>query len=150
MEIREARREDVVSLLELYTQLHDHALHNTMPALGTALEELWDSILNDKNHHVILGIVDGTVVCSCVIVVILNLTRGQRPYALIENVITDERHRNKGYASAILNFAWDIAKQENCYKIMLMTGSKSESTLRFYEKAGYNQQDKTAFIQWLE
>ena len=32
---------------------------------------------------------------------------------------------------------------------MLLTGSKQESTLRFYEKAGYNCKDKTAFIQWL-
>lgn len=32
---------------------------------------------------------------------------------------------------------------------MLLTGSKEESTLRFYESAGYNKKDKTAFIQWL-
>ena len=36
------------------------------------------------------------------------------------------------------------------YKMMLLTGSKKESTLRFYENAGYNSSDKTAFIQWLE
>ena len=28
-------------------------------------------------------------------------------------------------------------------------GSKKESTLKFYEKAGYNKDDKTGFIQWL-
>ena len=33
--------------------------------------------------------------------------------------------------------------------MMLLTGSKEESTLRFYERAGYNSKDKTAFIQWL-
>ena len=32
---------------------------------------------------------------------------------------------------------------------MLLTGSKRESTLRFYQNAGYNSNDKTAFIQWL-
>ena len=30
------------------------------------------------------------------------------------------------------------------------TGSKNESTLKFYESAGYNSSDKTAFIQWLD
>jgi hypothetical protein len=29
------------------------------------------------------------------------------------------------------------------------TGSKLDSTLSFYERAGYNKNDKTAFIQWL-
>lgn len=43
----------------------------------------------------------------------------------------------------------EIAVKENCYKLMLLTGSKRESTLNFYEQAGYNKKDKTAFIQWI-
>ena len=38
---------------------------------------------------------------------------------------------------------------ENCYKMLLATGSKDSEILRFYEKAGYNSGDKTAFVQWL-
>ena len=43
----------------------------------------------------------------------------------------------------------EIAIKENCYKMMLLTGSKEISTLDFYRKAGYNSDDKTAFIQWI-
>ncbi|NLA86435.1 MAG: GNAT family N-acetyltransferase, partial [Clostridiales bacterium] len=86
---------------------------------------------------------------SCVLVIVPNLTHSQRPYALIENVVTDINHRSKGYATAVLNYARDLARRANCYKIMLMTGSKLPGTLRFYERAGYNSHDKTAFIQWL-
>lgn len=89
------------------------------------------------------------IVSSCVCVIIPNLTHNQQPYAFIENVITDERHRNKGLATQCLNYAKEIAIRENCYKIMLLTGSKKESTLGFYRKAGYNSNDKTAFIQWI-
>ena len=32
---------------------------------------------------------------------------------------------------------------------MLLTGSKDPNTWHFYEKAGYNSHDKTAFIQKL-
>ena len=32
---------------------------------------------------------------------------------------------------------------------MLLTGSKEKSTLNFYEQAGYNSKDKTAFVQWI-
>ncbi|MEG0663947.1 MAG: GNAT family N-acetyltransferase, partial [Clostridia bacterium] len=70
-------------------------------------------------------------------------------YAFIENVITDAGYRNKGYATQILDYARNIAKEKQCYKIMLMTGSKKESTLNFYKKSGYNLEDKIAFIQWL-
>lgn len=145
MLIREAAKGDLTPLLELYTQLHD----NAMPEIDGALESLWNGIISDKNHHVVVGILDGVIVSSCVLVVVLNLTHGQRPYALIENVITHSAYRNKGCATAVLNFAKETAVRENCYKIMLMTGSKEESTLSFYERAGYNRKDKTAFIQWL-
>lgn len=33
---------------------------------------------------------------------------------------------------------------------MLLTGAKNESTLSFYKNAGYSDEDKTAFIQWIE
>lgn len=38
----------------------------------------------------------------------------------------------------------------NCYKIMLLTGSKKKEILNFYGNARYNSTDKTAFIQWIE
>ena len=82
--------------------------------------------------------------------IIPNLTRNVRPYAFIENVVTHSDYRKRSYATACLNYARDIAKKENCYKMMLLTGSKDESTLNFYKQAGYNSADKTAFIQWLQ
>ena len=42
-----------------------------------------------------------------------------------------------------------IPEKENCYKMMLLTGSRKPETLQFYEECGYNSSDKTAFIQWL-
>ena len=91
----------------------------------------------------------GKIVSSCVCVVVPNLTRGVRPYAFIENVVTHADHRGRGFAGECLMHAKRIARENNCYKMMLLTGSKSEETLRFYEKAGFNSSDKTAFIQWL-
>ena len=81
--------------------------------------------------------------------IIKNLTHNQQPYALIENVITSEEFRGKGYATKILKYAKTIAESENCYKIMLMTGSKG-IYLNFYKKAGYNDKDKIAFVQWID
>ena len=146
MEIREVKKADLVPLLELYTHLHN----DIMPTLDEALLSLWDKILKDEKHHIIVGFVDGELVSSCVLTIIPNLSHNQRPYALIENVITHKDYRKRGYATRLLNYAKEIAVSNNCYKIMLLTGSKEESTLRFYEKAGYNRNDKTAFIQWLD
>lgn len=143
--IREIVNEDFNGLLELYMQLHD----NPIPDKTSEIRELWNKILNDKEHHIIIAEEEGKIVSSCVCLIIPNLTHNQRPYAFIENVITDKSYRNKGLATACLNYAKEMAIKENCYKLMLLTGSKKESTLNFYERAGYNKNDKTAFIQWI-
>jgi GNAT superfamily N-acetyltransferase len=63
--------------------------------------------------------------------------------------VTSAPYRRRGLASACLDYARELAKKENCYKMMLLTGSKEQGVHSFYERAGYNSSDKTAFIQWL-
>ncbi len=143
--IREITENDFDQLLRLYMQLHD----NPFPEKSERVLAVWNNILADENHHIIVAEEDGNIVSSCVCVIIPNLTRGQRPYAFVENVITDEKYRKRGLATACLDYARELAQRKNCYKMMLLTGARQESTLRFYEQAGYNKNDKTAFIQWL-
>lgn len=131
--IREIRSDDFDGLMELYTQLHD----NHVPDKTAEVMKLWESILADENHHIIVADVDGRIVSSCVCIIIPNLTHGQQPYALVENVVTDREYRKRGLATECLNYAKNIAENAKCYKLMLMTGSKAESVLNFYERAGY-------------
>lgn len=114
------------------------------------LRNTWNNVINDANHHLIVCEEDSKIVASCVCVVIPNLTRNVRLYAFVENVVTKRDYRKKGYATVCLNYAKQIAQENHCYKIMLLTGSKEESTLDFYRNAGYNSTDKTAFIQWID
>lgn len=143
--IREINIDDFDGLMELYMHLHD----NPFPQKNDELMDLWQQIVNDANHHIIVAVEDGRIVSSCVCVIIPNLTHGMQPYAFIENVVTMKEYRGRGLATQCLNFARNIAISENCYKMMLLTGSKEEKTLDFYRRAGYNSNDKTAFIQWL-
>lgn len=143
--LREAAFDDLNALLELYLHLHEDAV----PAIDEHLKSTWDQIIGDPDHHLIVNEIGGKIVSSCVCVIIPNLTRGVRPYAFIENVVTHADYRCRGYARECLDYAKSIAVKENCYKMMLLTGSKNPATLRFYENAGYNSSDKTAFIHWL-
>ena len=144
--IREANKNDLEEILQLYLYLHETGIPDDSDQLRSTCEQ----IINDTNHHMIVCEVDGKIAASCVCVIIPNLTRNVRPYAFVENVVTHEDYRKKGYATACLNYAKQIAIETNCYKMMLLTGSKEESTLNFYRNAGYNSSDKTAFIQWID
>ena len=143
--VREVRNDELERLLELYLHLHE----TEIPELTERIRSVWQGICADPNHHILVWEEEGRLVSSCVCVVIPNLTRGVSPYAFVENVVTHRDYRGKGFATACLNAAKEIAQKAGCYKMMLLTGAKDPATLRFYERAGYNSSDKTAFIQWI-
>ena len=145
IKVREATENDYDGLMELYKQFHD----DDIPEKSEDSVEIWGYILNDENHHIIVAEAAGKIVSTCECVIIPNLAHHQRPYAYIDNVITDAAYRNRGLAAQCLNLARELAVKENCYKMMLLVSSKQESTIHFYEQSGYNREDKTAFIQWI-
>lgn len=144
--VREVKENDLQEILELYLCLHEKSI----PERSEHLAETWKQIIQDENHHIIVKIVDDKIVSSCVCIIIPNLTRNVRPYAFVENVVTHSDFRGKGYATECLDYAKKIAEKQNCYKMMLLTGSKEQKILDFYKNAGYNSTDKTAFIQWID
>ena len=144
--VREIYANELPELLRLYLHLHECSV----PEMTAHLAQTWEQIMQDHNHHLIVKVVDNKIVSSCVCVIIPNLTRDVSPYAFVENVGTHGDYRGKGYATECLNYAAQLARKAGCYKIMLLTGSRDPKTLHFYEQAGYNSSDKTAFIQWLK
>lgn len=145
MLIREVKESDLDGLQELYLYLHEKEKMPETPELVS----LWKEIIADKDYHILVGEVDGRIVSSVTVIVIKNLTRCMRPYAIIENVVTHGDFRCRGYARSLMQKAVDIAENSGCYKVMLLTGAKDENTLRFYEKCGFNSKDKKAFIRWI-
>lgn len=143
--IREITEKDFNGLSDLYTHLH----HNKPVPFNDKTEKIWKEILADKNHHVIVAEEDGKIVSSCVLVVVPNLTHNQQSYGLIENVVTHKDYRKRGLASQCMAFAKQLALENHCYKIMLLTGTRKRSTHRFYRKNGYNSIEKTGYIQRL-
>ena len=111
---------------------------------------LWRGILDDPNYYIIVAEQDGNLVSTCVLLIVPNLTHSQMPYALIENVVTHAGFRRKHFATELMDRATEIAIKHNCYKIMLLTGSRDVNTLRFYENCGFSRNEKTAFIKRLE
>jgi len=139
--LRPIQPHELPALLDLYRQLH--ATDAPLPDEET-LERLWNEILNDPKLHYFVAEAEGQLVASCTLAVIPNLTRGARPYGVIENVVTHANHRRQGIGTQLLQHALQTAWEQKCYKVMLLTGSKNPATLRFYENCGF-MQDKTGY-----
>lgn len=143
--MREIEKTELHGLQELYLHLHEE---EKLPETNKLIS-LWNEIVEDENYHILIGEEDGKLVSSVTVIIIKNLTREMRPYALVENVVTHKDYRRRGYARALMQKAVALAESRNCYKVMLLTGARTKGTLQFYESCGFNSKDKTAFIQWL-
>ena len=131
MIIRKAKSTDANDLKVLYFEYLTH-----FPPKEEQDMVLWQNLLDkfekDENMHLLVVEEDGKVVSSVQMAIIEGLTHNVRPFAVIENVVTHMDYWNKGYASALLEKASEIAKEYRCYKVFLETGSNKESTLNFY------------------
>jgi len=134
---------DLGALLALYTHLH--ADDAPLPERAV-VDAVWTELITSPQCRCLGGFANETLVASCTLTLVPNLTRGCRPYGVIENVVTHASYRRKGYGKAILREALSIAWSGNCYKVMLLTGRKDEATLRFYESAGFDKHSKQAFV----
>jgi len=145
--MRTARPDELPQLLQLYRHLH--AEDAALPA-ASIVDAAWQAMLNNPAMHVLVaeaaGAMGPVLVATATLIILPNLTRGTRPYALIENVVTDPAWRQRGIGTRVLLAAQRMAWEAGCYKVMLMTGSKKEATLRFYRNSGFIDGDKTGFI----
>src|SRR5204863_3734002 len=139
--IRSAADRDLPELLNLYRHLHPHD-----PELEPATaERVWSRLLASSFMTVIVAQAAELLVSSCTLAIVPNLSRGGRSYGVIENVVTHADYRRRGLGHRVLAHALDVAWQADCYKVLLATGSTRETTLRFYEEAGFQRGGKTYF-----
>ncbi|MGB9980237.1 GNAT family N-acetyltransferase [Methanobacterium sp.] len=143
IKVRQIKYEELENLLSLYEYLipDDPKLK-----IDNTLKEHWNEILSDSSYFYFVIEENEMLVCSCNLTIIKNLTRSARPYGIIENVVTHPDYRNKGHGTAVLKKAVEIAQKNNCYKVVLTTSRKDRNTLKFYENAGFDRGEKTAFI----
>lgn len=144
LHIRRTVSDDLPAVLALYRHLHQQ----DDPLDDQIGRQVWQRILSDPDHHLLIGELEGEPVASCVLLIIPNLTRGGRAYGLIENVVTHADYRGRGIGKAMMRQAMALAWRQGCYKVMLLTGRRDEPTLRFYESAGFLAGVKTGFIAY--
>ena len=135
-------RDDLDELLQLYGDLHrsDQVLPPEVAQLR------WDEILTMPGHTVFGVRLQGELIGSCILQTVPNLTRGGRPYAVMENVVVRADHRRRGVGTAMVRRALDEAWKAGCYKVMLLSGANNQHTQHFYEDAGFDGRAKHGYV----
>jgi ribosomal protein S18 acetylase RimI-like enzyme len=139
--IREAQRNDLAQLVELMKALT--ITTSTVEASGASsladYEKVFAQIESDPNHYLIVAEVEGQIVGSADLMIVPNLSHRGLPWAVMENVIVDERTRRQGIASAMVEHLVTLAKENGCYKIGLSSSKKRPAAHSMYESLGFKQ-----------
>jgi len=142
MEFRELNKNDLPSLLELYVQLNDE---NDGFDLQMA-RKIWETeIEGNKNIHYFGAVENARVLSTCYCVIIPNLTRGCRSICFVENVVTHKDYRKQGLGRKVIEMAVETARRNNCFKVILQSGSGRKEAHIFYEGLGFASDTKKAF-----
>ena len=139
-DFRAAQAGDLGGILALYRQLH--------PADPPAVDApaVFGSILDAPGLHLFVLCEGSAIVATTYLNLIPNLTRGGAPYGVIENVVVDADRRGTGLGKQIMASTLRAAWDAGCYKVMLQTGSRRESTHAFYRSCGFDPDEKTAYV----
>ncbi|MFG6443135.1 GNAT family N-acetyltransferase [Roseateles sp. LKC17W] len=136
--IRDLGVDDVDALVALYQHLNAGDAPPTPAAIQAAFTH------PGLRHFGVFE--EGSLIASCNLMVIPNLTRGGRSYGVIENVVTHADHRGRGHGQVVVRHAVQQAAAADCYKVVLTTGKKDPAVWAFYERCGFDPSDKRAFV----
>jgi GNAT superfamily N-acetyltransferase len=138
-QIRQAQQRDLPELLRLYRQLNPADPPPDIDAAAATLA----AMINSPMTTLFLAVDGDRTVGSCTLIIVPNLTRNLKPYALIENVVADAVYRRRGVGKAVMSQALNEAWNAGCYKVMLMTGKQRNGAIPFYESLGFVADRKT-------
>ena len=138
--LREVSNDDLAAVLLL-----NHHLHENEPKreIDTEISAVWEQILTDKRIKCFVAEIDREVVASCIIDIVPNLTRGVRPFGVLQNVVTHQDFRGKGIGKKLNLYALEYAWSQNCYQVLVQTGRPEVTS--FYERLGFRP-DKIGLV----
>jgi GNAT superfamily N-acetyltransferase len=143
LEIRELGPGDLDALLNVYGHLHER--DDPLPAREVVRAE-WERTCADPAQVYLGGFREGELVSACNAAIVPNFTRGLRPWAAIENVVTRADLRGHGVGSQVIQALLERCWGAGCYKVMLQSGAGRDAAHRFYEANGFDRTAKQAFI----
>ncbi|MBQ1053116.1 GNAT family N-acetyltransferase [Micromonospora sp. C51] len=84
----------------------------------------------------LIALREGTAVGTVDSIVVPNLTRGGRPYMLVENVVVARSARRQGVANRMFDALIGLARAAGCYKVQLLSHVDRSDAHMFYESRG--------------
>jgi GNAT superfamily N-acetyltransferase len=91
----------------------------------------------DKNNELIAAEMNGEIVATLQITFTPSISFQGGKRATVESVRVDEKYRGRGIGRALMQWAVERAKRENCISLQLTSNAERLDTHRFYQRLGF-------------
>ncbi len=112
-----------------------------LPTLLTLRPDITQEALLENRAACLAGgyrlfglLIGGTIVCIAGINIRPHIQYGRQME--IEDFSTHLHHKRKGYGSLLLQYLFELAKKEGCFRVKLDSGNSRTDAHAFYERAG--------------
>jgi ribosomal protein S18 acetylase RimI-like enzyme len=143
LKIREARSEDIADVLRLYAQ-PDFDNGKVLP-----IEEargLYARFLEYTDYCIYLAEIDGRIVGTFALLIMINLGHCGTPSAIIEDVVVDPDLQGRGFGRDMMLAAMEMAREKKCYKLVLSSNARRVRAHAFYESLGFERHGVSCHI----
>jgi glucosamine-phosphate N-acetyltransferase len=130
--IRHLKKRDIYPPSEFINVLNE--LSDTNQLSFDSCLEFWSIYDSNPNQHTIVTEIDGNIVGAASIFIEFKFLHGGSKVGHIEDVAVMSTVRKKGIGKILIDYLVGIAKNEQCYKVILDCSSEN---IPFYIKCGF-------------
>jgi len=143
MQLREAKLDDIPKLCELLNYLFEQE-EEFKPNTEIQSEGLRKIISKSDVGVIVIAIDSNKVIGMVNILYTVSTALGSR-VAILEDMVVSPKARGKGVGSMLMKYTLDLAKQNGCKRITLLTDFDNDGAHRFYQQHGFMRSSMVAF-----
>ena len=143
MQLREAKIDDIPKLCELLNYLFEQE-EEFKPNTEIQSEGLRKIISKSDVGVIVIAIDSNKIIGMVNILHTISTALGSR-VAILEDMVIAPKARGKGVGSMLMKYSLDLAKQNGCKRITLLTDFDNDGAHRFYQQHGFVRSSMVAF-----
>lgn len=137
LDVREAKRADIATLVDLYAAA---GLDTRGPHDETEMRMNWDRMRTAApGVRTFIYSLDGMPVGTYTLFILPLLAHNGAPEAIVEDVAVHPEAQGQGIGRRMMEHARTLAREAGCYKLALSSNQKRVEAHAFYERLGFER-----------
>jgi len=137
--IREAQKDDLPFVLNLYAQPD---MDKGQVLSVEKAQEIFELFSHYPNYRLFVAVTKNppeVILGTFALLIMNNLAHMGSSSAIVEDVVVSKNHQGQGIGQMMMLHAMELARNAQCYKLILSSNHKRQRAHDFYRKLGFSE-----------